>query len=81
MKLYHECLFIRRHGQLLEALRQTMLSFFEGTLAGQTHLIAEFSRVVSVLCQPDALQNAATIGRYFIEFEATFGDASRLETL
>ena len=81
IKLYHECLFVRRHGQLLEALRQAMLSFFEGTLAGQTHLVAEFSRIVSMLCQPDALENATTIGRYFIQFDATFANSSRLVTL
>ena len=62
IKLNHKCLFIRGHRQLLESLREAMLSFLEGSFASETHLVAKLALVVTMLGQTDTLHDTTTIG-------------------
>ena len=74
-------LFVRGHSELLEPLRWPVLALFKGSLALQTHLVLKPARIVTVLGEANALQDAATIGGRLFELDVSFLSPSRLETL
>ena len=74
-------LFVRGHSELLEPLRWPVLALFKGSLALQTHLVLKPSRIVTVLGEANALQDAATIGGRLIELNVSFLSPPRLKAL
>lgn len=81
IKLNHKCLFIGGHRQLLESLREAMLSFLEGSFASETHFVAKRAFVVTMLGQTDTLHDTATIGWDLIELNISLLHSFSLETL